>query len=332
MKKQLVSALRIGIPLGLGVFLIYYVYDQLTPSDLDQIYDAFARANYLWVIVALVLAVFSHMSRAYRWKYTLRPVGYEPRFANSFFSVMLGYLVNLAVPRLGELSRCTAMSRYEKMDFNKLLGTVIAERVADLIILVMLITVTLYFQFDQVAHLIEGTSVEKVMNNPWLLLALGAGGLAGVWLFLRILKVSDHPFVVKIRGFVEGVLEGVKSIWTMRNRGWFIFHTLLIWALYFAMFAVGFWVLPELKDVPIAGILAGFVLGGISIAATNGGIGAYPLAMQQILILYGVDSNIGLAFGWISWTAQTIMILLVGGLSVVALPWYNREKPSQAIS
>jgi len=327
LKKQLASLLRIAIPLGLGVFLIYYVYAQLTPDDITQIYDAFARANYLWVAVALILAVLSHMSRAYRWKFTLEPVGYHPRFANSFFSVMLGYLVNLAVPRLGEISRCTAMTRYEKMDFNKLLGTVIAERVADLIILVSLIAVTLYFQFEQVAHLIEGTSVERAMNNPWLLLGLGLVALFLGWVFLRLLKISDHPFIIKIRSFVEGVLEGVKSIWTMRHRSWFIFHTLLIWVLYFAMFAVGFWVLPELRDVPLAGILAGFVLGGISIAATNGGIGAYPLAIQQILLLYGVDSNIGLAFGWISWTGQTIMILLVGGTSVALLPWYNRRFP-----
>jgi len=327
--KKIGSILRIVLPLGLGIFLVWYVFSKLTPSDVEDIKQSFRSANYWWIGLSLLLGLLSHMSRAWRWKYTLKPINYYPKFYNSFFSVMIAYLVNLAIPRLGEVTRCTVMSRYENMKFNKLLGTVIAERVADLMILLSFMTVTLILQFDNVKHLLEGTFVETIMTNPVPLAATVIAGLAAAWLGLRLLRISQNNFIIKIRSFIEDVIEGLKSILTMKDRWLFILHTVLIWILYFGMFWVGFYSIPGLSDVPFEGVLAGFVLGGISIAATNGGIGAYPLAIQAILLLYNVDSNTGLAFGWIIWTAQTIMILLIGGASFILMPVLNKKKADE---
>jgi len=265
------------------------------------------------------------MSRAYRWKYTLEPLGMKPRFLNSFMAVMVGYIVNLAVPRLGEISRCTVMNQYEKKPFDKLFGTVIAERVADMIILLSLISITILLQFPVLRDLLEESGLLDKIRNPLPLILIGLL-LLGLGLgFLRLLKISDNPIIVKIRGLIMGVFYGVKSILKMKNRWAFIGHTFFIWGMYLAMFWVATYALPGTTGISFGGILAAFVLGGLSIVATNGGIGAYPLAVQQILILYAVNSNEALAFGWIMWLSQTIMVMVLGGLSFIFLPIYNRK-------
>jgi hypothetical protein len=249
----------------------------------------------------------------------------KPRFANSFMAVMVGYIVNLAVPRLGEISRCTVMSQYEKKPFDKLFGTVIAERVADMIILLSLIAITIVLQFPIIGDLLEDSGLMDKLRNP-LPLIFGAIVLVVLGLvFLRLLKMSQHPIAIKVRGLIRGVFDGVKSILQMKKRWAFIGHTLFIWGMYMAMFWVATFALEETTGVSFGGILAAFVLGGLSIVATNGGIGAYPLAVQQILILYSVNSNEALAFGWIMWLSQTLMVVVLGGLSFALLPVYNRK-------
>ncbi len=324
MKKSLISILKIGLPLGLGIFLVWYVFSKLTPADIADIKNAFAHTNYFWIGISILLAILSHVSRAYRWKYTLEPLGIKPRFWNSFFAVMIGYLINLAIPRLGEMSRCAVMAKYEKQPFNKLFGTVIAERVADTIILLLFIISVVFIQFDVLYDFLEAHGVIAKFTGIKLYLILGLLALAAFAGF-RLLKNSTIPFFVKIRTAVYGVLEGISAILKMKDRWKFIFHTLFIWLMYVAMFYVAFLALPDTRNVPVDGVITAFVIGGISIAVTNGGIGAYPLGIQQILLLYNIDANTGLAFGWIVWTAQTLMIIVLGGLSFVLLPVYNKE-------
>ncbi len=280
--------------------------------------EAVSRANYSWVLISLVVALLSHVSRAYRWKYTLEPLGYKPDFKNSFYSVMIGYLINLAIPRLGEVSRCGFMSRYEKIPIEKLLGTVIAERVADLIMLGGITTAVIFLQFNQIESLLlEITNADDGSSNgnwAFILLGIAVLGLA-VMVYLYRLN-SEHKLIVLYQKILNGIFEGVKSIFTMKQKWAFIAHTLFIWGAYFLMFYLCFFSLPEAADVPIGGVFTGFVLGGIAIALTNGGIGAYPIAIQLILGLYGIASDVGGALGWIIWTAQTVLIIVVGLLSL----------------
>jgi len=329
LKKYLLSSLKIVVPLGLGLFLVWYFIQGLSEQDKVDILDAFGRANYTWVWISLVAAVLSHASRAYRWKYTLEPLGYKSDFGNSFFSVMIGYLINLAVPRLGEISRCGVMSRYDKIPFEKLLGTVIAERVADLIILLTTTTIVIFLQYEIIQDLLNETlsALFGKMSSGFvigILVVLFVGGI-GTLVFIYRIK-TEIKIIQTIQSLLKGIVDGVFSIVTMKQKWWFLFHTIFIWLMYVIMFYLCFFSLPETANVPFAGVLTAFVLGGITIAATNGGIGAYPLAIQAILVLYNVDANVAGAFGWIVWTAQTLLILAMGALSFALIPTYNRIK------
>ncbi len=317
------------MPLGLGLFLVWWFIQGLSEEDKVDILDAFGRANYTWVWISLVAAVLSHVSRAYRWKYTLEPLGYKPDFGNSFFAVMVGYLINLAVPRLGEISRCGVMNRYEKIPFEKLLGTVIAERVADLIILLTTTTVVVFLQYEVIQEIFNDmlSNLLGKVSSGAILGILGVLFVGGVGTLVFIYRIkSENKVIQTIQGLLKGIVDGVLSIVTMKQKWAFIFHTIFIWLMYVVMFYLCFFSLPETSDVPFAGVLTGFVLGGITIAVTNGGIGAYPLAIQAILTLYNVDENVAGAFGWIVWTGQTILILALGALSFALIPTYNRWK------
>lgn len=328
MKKTIFNALKVILPLGLGIYLVWFFYSSLSEQDKLDIAVSFKSANYNWITFSLFFGLLSHLSRAYRWNYTLEPLGYKTKFWNNFFAVMIGYLVNLAVPRLGELTRCGVSARYEKIPFNKLLGTVIAERVADFIILILITISVVIIQFD----IIKGLVFEILNKLTDAVSGLALYGLVGVFglltlaaIYFLLLNKKQNPIIEKIKVIVIGLYEGVASIFKMKKKWQFLGHTIFIWLMYLLMFYLCFFSLPETKDVPIGGILTAFVMGGFTIVLTNGGIGAYPLAIQAVLLLYGVDRNTGAAFGWIVWTAQTLMLLIFGAISFFLMPIYNKQ-------
>lgn len=328
MKKNIISTLKVILPLALGLYLVYFFYGTLSENDKKEIVQSFQEANYTWILFSLFFALLSHLSRAYRWNYTLEPLGFKTRFWNNFFAVMIAYLVNLAVPRLGEVTRCGVTSRYEKIPFNKLLGTVIAERLADLIILLGITAVVVYIQFDVIQGLVYETLnvLMGKFSGPVVIVVLSGLILAGLGaLYLLFWSKSQIPLVVKVRMALMGLYEGVISIVKMKKKWQFLGHTVFIWLMYLFMFYLCFFSLPETSTVPFGGILTAFVLGGFTIVATNGGIGAYPLAIQGVLLLYEVDKNTGGAFGWIVWTAQTLMLIILGAISFVLMPLYNKS-------
>lgn len=322
MKGKIVNGLKIIIPLALGIFLIWLSFRKLTTEDFEAIRLSFENANYIWIVISIILAIFSHVSRAYRWKYTLEPLNYHPRFLNSFMAVMIGYLVNLGIPRMGEISRAATMTKYEDIPFNKGFGTIVAERVADMILLLTLIFIAVIIQINKLGGIIskflEGFDAIKLAGIAMVLLVL-------TFVFFKFLQRSENAFFIKLREFISGIFEGIKSILKMKDSGKFIMHTFIIWGLYFAMFYLAMYAIPEVTSVPLGAVLTAFVIGGISIAVTNGGIGAYPLGVAIILELYGIPQVQGLAFGWIVWTAQTMMIIVLGGLSFIFMPIYNKD-------
>lgn len=331
MNNKLKSLLKVAISLSLGVFFIWIVWRTLTPEDIESIVKSFSTANYWWIALSVTFGVLSHLSRAYRWKYTLEPLGYQPRFLNSFFAVMIGYLLNLAFPRLGEVTRCGVMSQYEKIPVNKLFGTVIGERVADLLIMLIITGSVILIEFDKLSGMVYdllGGASSKFSVSGILVLLLVAGALGGVG-FLLLLKYSKNPFILKLKSFIIGILDGVKSILQMRQKWGFLFHTFFIWVMYVMMFYVSMLSLPETSNVPIMGIVAAFVMGGLSIVFVQGGLGAYPLAIMGVLLLYDVERVNGLALGWIMWTGQTILLIILGFLSMALIPVYNKNVTPQ---
>jgi hypothetical protein len=310
------KVLKITLPLLVGIFLVWYSLSDIEP---EEFIGYFKNANYWWVALGLLFGILSHLSRAYRWKFMLEPLGYKPAFANSTMAVLVAYLVNYAVPRAGEISRATVMTNYEDIPFEKGFGTIVAERIADLIMMLLIVAITLFIQFDFIFDLLS-----KNFDPLKIGISLVALVLFFV-LFTRYVKKSTKGFGLKIKTFVGGLIEGVTSIFKMKNKWPFIFHTVFIWAMYVLMF----WAtIPAIKglEVPFGGVLIGFIAGGFSIAATNGGVGSYPVAVTAAFLLFGVDESIGKSFAWVMWTAQTAMIIVFGGLSFLMLPIYNKDK------
>jgi uncharacterized protein (TIRG00374 family) len=321
LNKKVKKILITSLPILFGVFLIWNFLSKLSPEDKVSIINSFKTANYYWVFLSLTFGILSHLSRAYRWKFMLNPLGYNPKFPNLIMTVLISYLVNLIIPRAGDVARGTAITKYEKVPFEKAIGTIIAERIADVIMLLSIIGVAFFLQAD----LIKKALIKEDSDPIKTITILGTLGILGI-LGFYFLKKSKNSFAIKIKNFVNGLLEGVKSISKMKNKWAFIFHTFFIWGMYVLMFYVVTFALPETTNLPFGAIIVGFVIGGLSMALTNGGLGTYPVFVAGVLVLYGIAENPANAFGWIIWTAQTLMILIFGGLSFLFLPLYNKEK------
>ena len=312
------TILKVGVPLLLGVGLVWYSLSKISVSTLVQY---FKDANYSWICLGVVLGILSHMSRAYRWRFMAEPLGYKPKFGNSLMAVYAAYLINFTIPRAGEIARSTILKNYEGIPFEKGFGTIVAERIADTVMLLLIIVIALFLEFEFIYKFFA----DKF--NPIALVLAGVVLLIlGIALLLFITK-STSKFALKVKGFVMGLIEGMLSIFKMKQKWAFIFHTLFIWAMYVLMFYVTTFALPELQNVSIAAILIGFILASFSIAATNGGIGSFPEAVViAFSTLFGLAEDPSRAFGWIMWSTQTLVIIIIGGLSLLYLPIYNRKK------
>lgn len=332
MKEKLISILKVVVPLGIGVYVIWYQFNQLTEQQLEEIKASFESANYFYVGLSVLFGLLSHVSRAWRWKYTLEPLGYENRFINNFFGVMIGYVTNIILPRFGEVWRCVMVSRYEKASFEKLFGTVVAERIADMIVLLMIIAGVVIIQLGQLKDSINELLGDYLTQNSMSELILKVGVaivVLGAFAFVawRIILKSNNSFISKIRGLIQGLIDGVLSILKMKKKWAFLAHTAFIWIMYLAMFYVPFLALPETSIAGPGAVLASFVMASFSIVLVQGGIGVYPVAVAQTLALYGIVYEAGFAMGWIIWVAQTVMIVSFGVGSLVLMPLVN-SKPS----
>ena len=279
------------------------------------------NADLKYIISAIVFGILSHLSRAFRWKFLLNPLGYYPRFINSILAVLVSYIANLGIPRSGEILRATTLSNYEKIPFEKLFGTIIAERLIDFIILLSLIFLTLSLQFESIWEILR----EKTFDLQKLIAVIFILSLIFFGL-KKFLGKNNSKILTKIKAFIEGLIEGIMSIKNMPYKLAFATHTIFIWTMYFSMFYIIKWTIPEMQNLQIIQMLPSFVIGGLTLTATNGGIGIYPLSVAMTLSSFGISNESGLAFGWIVWTSQTLMIIFFGSLSFFILPLVNRKK------
>lgn len=322
MNKKLKKVLLNVIPVLIGIAVIWYSISKLSPEDIAAIKNSFQTANYRWVGLSLLLGLLSNMSRAYRWQFMLSPLGYKPKFLNSLMAILIAYLLNMVIPRAGEIARASTISKFEKVPFEKAFGTIVSERIADVIILLVIIFLAFVLQTE----LISGYLFKQESSSSsfkWILLS---GTAVFGFLFYRLLKNSANPIVKKIQNFIYGLIQGVLSIFRMNKKWAFIFHTLFIWSMYILMYYVITFAMPETQNLPFSAIVVSFVVGSLSIALTNGGLGTFPVFVASALTLYQVPESAALAFGWIAWTAQTLMVIVLGGLSFIILPMYNRKE------
>lgn len=320
--NYLKKTLQLVLPLLLGIFLCWYAFAQFSTEELALIKEQFLKADYSYLWLSVAMGFLSHVSRGIRWQYTLASMHYFPKRYNLVLAVFIGYLLNLTVPRSGEVSRALLINRYDKVPFDKAFGTILTERVIDMCILLLFIAVVFVFQFDLVWHFLEGYLTFSYIIV--VLLALGLLFLGGVYWIYR----STSSFAQKVCKMLSGIKEGIFSILHLKKKWQFIAHTLFIWLMYFWMFYVVFFSMEQTKELSIIQVLTAFVIGSFAIVFTNGGLGAYPLFIAKVLLLFGVTETVGTALGWVIWIAQFLMIILFGGLSFLLLPIINRRLAS----
>lgn len=334
MNKLLLNAIKITFFLGLGIFFIWLFMHNLSPEEKKDIFASFKGANYWYLLVSVFIGILSHISRTIRWMLLLSPMDYKPRFKNTFLAVMIGYFANLALPRLGEVTRCGILARYEKIPLQKSFGTVVTERGLDFIILILLFVVNLIIHFDKLNLFLSSKIYQKALlrynqiENPGMIY-----WVSGICILIIIMilysfrkKISHTKTYQKIKEILLGFVEGLKSLLRIKNPFLFIFHSLFIWLCYLLMAQIVFYSLPETSNLGLDVGLAVLVFGSIGIIIIQGGIGIYPWIVAEILVLFYVPSTKGYAMGWLIWTGQTLMIISAGVLSMILLPIINNTK------
>ena len=286
----------------MGVFLVWYSYYSTSAEDRSEIIRYIKNADLFWVGVSVVLGILTHLSRAIRWNYLLQPLGYRPKIFNNILIILTAYFTNLGIPRSGEILRATALATYEHVPFQKGFGTIVTERVIDLVMLFLIVAIALFLQTEIIWNFLQ----QKGFNLIFLSMLLFSGILI-LSLGMYVLKKSNSKFALKLKTFLRGLLEGILSIFEMKNKWGFVLHTLFIWLAYIAMFWVIKYTVLETVDLSLSQLLVAFVAGAFAMSATNGGIGIYPIAVSSALAIFGISKVSGDAFGWIMWISQTLM-------------------------
>jgi uncharacterized protein (TIRG00374 family) len=332
MKKPVITILQYLFFFGLGIFFVWLSVKNIRHEQWLQIKDALQRARHWLIVPAFLLLLLAHYSRALRWKILMEPLGYKPSDFNTFAAVMIGYLVNAGVPRLGEVVKCTLLSRYEKVRADRLVGTIVMERAVDVVCLSIVFIAALVFQGGIIGHHVAAKFSSFFQDNTGhtslkkIVIILSAMVLVFFILYFLLKRFGHIDAVAKIKEVLVGILHGLSSIRFIQHKGWFVFHTLLIWALYLGATTVGIYALRETAHLGFEGGLTTLAVGSVGMIITPGGIGAYPLLVAKLMGWYDLDEDtIGNALGWLLWSVQTIIILL-GGLVFFALFSYHNKK------
>lgn len=321
MNSSLKKILKTILPIALGVFLVWYLYATTTSEQRSMIWNQIKNANPYWVGLSILIGITSHISRAIRWNYLLEPLGYKPSVLNNTLIIFTSYLANLGIPRSGEILRPTELATYENVPFEKSFGTIVTERIVDVIMLLAIIFIAVLFQADLILGFLNQAGF-----GIYIGLGILVSGIIGLIVSIKIVKTSETKLAQKIKSFLNDMLTGITSIFKMKKKWWFIFHTFYIWFAYIAMFCTIKYTLLETTDLGLGSLLVAFVGGAIAMTTTNGGFIAYPAFVSKSLEIFEISAVAGSAFGWIMWIAQTLMIIVFGAISFLLLPLLNRTK------
>lgn len=330
MKKTVTTILQYLIFLGLGIWIIYHMLHQLTDKQKAELADAIANANAWYLLPVFIIGFLSHLFRAMRWRYLLETVDLRPSLVNTTFSVLIGYIANLALPRAGEVAKCTVLAKYEKVPAHKMIGTIVAERAFDMVSLIVLAFLAFAVQMQFVSHYatsIAASFQQKFEHSKPMLIIAGIVALLAIPAAVLLYRKYKHT---KVGHFITELLKGILSIVHMKKRWQFLGYTALIWLMYLLQLYVGFSCLPDTAHLSIGTALVVLVYGSLGMIVTPGGIGLYTLLVAQMLVAYGVAEVPAQAFGWIAWVVQTAVIIFLGLLSLIFIQPYNKRKYGQA--
>ncbi len=321
--KKLKTVLQLLVFALLGSGVIWYMFRQMNAAQKDQMRESVRHLRYSMIPLFIGATLLSDWSRAKRWQLMLRPLGTTPGTVNTVLSVVIGYLVNLVPPRAGEVAKCTVLARYEKIPADKMIGTIVAERAWDAVCLLLIILGGLTWQASVMSDTARTSLMEHLPKGQSLALMAGlligfAGALFAVYRYRPGSRISR---------FIHGLADGVSSIWRIRERGSFLFHTCLIWTCFVIQILIGFYALPGTSGLGIGPAVMVLIFGSVAMIASPGGLGLYPFLTALILTSgYGVSEADAQAFGWVTWGMMTAVIILLGIGGLLILPVYNRRK------
>ena len=334
MKKTVLTILKYLFFLGVGIFLVWWSIHKMGDKNWEECKTALKSARYALFIPVFFILLASHLSRAMRWKILMKPLGYNPSLTNTFFAVMVGYLANLAVPRLGEVLKCTILGKYEKVPADKLVGTILVERAIDVVSLLIVFTIAITTQIDIIGSYAKETIYTNFLSGSReaiiLKIAILISAIIAIYFIQKYIfkKYSNVGFIKKIKTLFLGVGAGLSSVKNLTNKRAFIFHSIFIWCCYAAGTYIGFFVIKETASLPLAAAFPVLAFASIGMIITPGGIGSYQWFIMEVMVLYGIDKGHGYANGLLQWVAQFFIILIIGFVSLLALPYYNRKDKS----
>lgn len=323
MNKQLASILRYLVFAGIAGFLLWYIFRGEQP---DKLWEQAKKMNYIWILISMLVSVPAYFIRARRWNIMLDSLGYKTSMANSSKAVSIGYLANLAFPRLGEVTRCTILNRTNKIPINTLIGTVVAERAIDVICLLLLIFIVVVAQIETLGQFLItnffnpiGNKIGNLATNPLFIIGVLVGLIVLIVVFRLV--VARSRFGSKLKGFIGDFTAGVTTVFKLKKAGQFWFLTLLMWTFYFLMMYVCFFGIPEIASFGFIDSLFLFVMGSIGMAApTPGGAGTYEFAITEALKFLGVGAQQGLVLATVFHLSQIATTCILGVISLLTLP------------
>jgi uncharacterized protein (TIRG00374 family) len=332
--KKILSVLQYLVFLSLGVLLLWLVFRKL---NIHTVLEEMRGANFWWLGLSMVFGIISHVFRAMRWNILIEHMGYRTKTSTTFFAVMIGYLANTAVPRLGEVTRCGVLSRKTKVPFDSLVGSVIAERIFDLFVLLFLIFLVIVFQMELLGQFLDKyllVPLEQQVGHSYgpILLIIGAVvllGLIGFLIYRYVFpRLTKYVFFKKIYSFLQGLINGAKTIYQIRQKALFLFYTFMVWLMYTLMVYVPFYSLGETSHLDLIDGLTVMTIGSLGmVAPVPGGLGAYHFIVKAILLeIYKVPAVAAASFATLTHAAQTLMIILVGSLSYLYLFLIGKKK------
>jgi uncharacterized protein (TIRG00374 family) len=327
LKKIIKKAFKVVLPLALGGFILLWVYKDFDFSRVGEVLEH--GMNYWWMLLTLVFGVFSHVLRGWRWKQTLAPLGAYPKTSDCVNAIFVSYAANLVVPRIGEISRCGILSKYDNVSFSKSLGTVVTERLIDTLCVALITGLTLVLQMKVFKSFFAetGTDLGSVTHlfttaSFYIILLCAVGVIILLYYLLRTLS-----FFEKVKGVALNVWEGILSLKNVKNKPLFVLYTFLIWLFYFLQFYLSFYCFGFSSNLGIEAGLVMFVVGSIAVVVpTPNGAGPWHFAVISMMMLYGVSKTDAGIFALLVHGIQTFLIILLGIYGVTALSFTNKKQ------
>lgn len=316
MSNKLKSAIQYGIIGLIGISFLYFVFKG---TDWNDLLLKFQHTNYWWIAAGMSVSIFSHYIRAFRAKMLYEVMGYNVSAKNSFYAVMISYMMNYIIPRAGEVSRCAALHKTNDLPINKSLGTVVTERLFDMIILLLMLVAVFFLQFDLLSNFVS-TALQpgaETSSGPSLKILLLLSGITiCLILFVVRKKLATHPLFIKIMSLVKGFGEGLLSIRKVKSPALFLALSIAIWLCYVLMMYFCLFAMEATAHLSFTDCLTVFVIGslGMIIPAPGAGAGTYHFAVMQALFLYGVAQADGIAYATIVHGVQMILLLVIGAV------------------